>query len=153
MSRLRRCVAIATCGVYSHRVHLVPAERAHRRTIDGHRVCDAIEALERQPVTEWAPLLSLLGDPSRLALLLCMRGGPISVSDLAVATDLSDPKVSQILRLLRAHGVVSAHRDGRIVRYTLEDRAIAHILDTLPDAPLAPSRGHPGRDGADLAAH
>ena len=134
-------------------MHLVPAERAHRRTIDGHRVCDAIGALERQPVAEWAPRLSLLGDPSRLSLLLCMRAGPISVSDLAVATDLPDPKVSQILRLLRAHGIVSAQREGRIVRYSLEDPAIAYILDTLPDAPRTPGRGQAERKAIDLAAH
>ncbi|MER6925303.1 transcriptional regulator, partial [Streptomyces spiralis] len=26
-------------------MHLVPADRADRRTIDGHRVCDAIAAI------------------------------------------------------------------------------------------------------------
>lgn len=113
------------------RVHLVPAERAHRRMIDGERVCEAIAALQRQPVEGWAERLALLGDPSRLCILVCMRAGPISVSDLAVAADLPDPKVSQILRLLRAHGVVSAHRDGRVVRYSLEDEVIAEVLDCL----------------------
>jgi DNA-binding transcriptional ArsR family regulator len=118
-------------------VHLVPADRAHRKTIDGHRVCEAIEALERQPVADWAERLALLGEPGRLTLLLCMRAGPISVSDLATAADLPDAKVSQILRLLRATGAVSAHRDGRIVRYVLEDPAIAHVLDGLASAPQA----------------
>ncbi len=116
-------------------MHLVPADRADRRTIDGHRVCQAIEALQRQPITEWAKRLSLLGEPSRLALLVCMRDAPISVSDLAIATDLPDSKVSQILRLLRAEGVVDAQRDGRIVRYTLNDPAISHVLDGLAPLP------------------
>ncbi|MBV9818515.1 MAG: metalloregulator ArsR/SmtB family transcription factor [Solirubrobacterales bacterium] len=116
-------------------MHLVPADRAHRRTIDGHRACQAIEALRRQPVSAWAKRLSLLGEPSRLSLLVCMRDGPISVSDLAIATDLADAKVSQILRLLRAEGIVNAHRDGRIVRYTLGDPAIAHVLDELITVP------------------
>jgi DNA-binding transcriptional ArsR family regulator len=116
-------------------VHLIPAERAHRRNIDGHRVCDAIKALEGRPVNDWAERLSILGEPSRLSLLLCMRSGPISVSDLANAADLPDAKASQILRLLRAHRIVSAHRDGRIVRYVLEDSVVAHLLDALADAP------------------
>jgi ArsR family transcriptional regulator, lead/cadmium/zinc/bismuth-responsive transcriptional repressor len=118
-------------------VHLVPADRAHRKTIDGHRVCEAIEAIERLPVAAWAERLALLGEPGRLTLLLCMRAGPISVSDLATAADLPDAKVSQILRLLRATGAVSAHRDGRVVRYVLADPAIAHVLDGLASAPLA----------------
>ena len=117
-------------------MHLVPADRAGRRTIDEHRVCDAIEALGHQPVAEWAQRLSLLGEPSRLSLLICMRDGPISVSDLAVATDLPDSKVSQILRLLRAEGIVHADRDGRIVRYRLDDAATAHLLDALTPVPL-----------------
>jgi ArsR family transcriptional regulator, lead/cadmium/zinc/bismuth-responsive transcriptional repressor len=118
-------------------MHLIPADRAHRRTIDGERVCEAIEALDGQRVAEWAERLALLGEPHRLALLICMRGGPISVSDLANAADLPDAKVSQILRLLRANGVASAHRDGRVVRYALVDPAIAHILDNLA-GPIKP---------------
>jgi DNA-binding transcriptional ArsR family regulator len=112
-------------------VHLVSADRAHRRTIDGERLCEAIEALEGKPVVEWAERLALLGEPHRLALLICMRRGPISVSDLANAADIPDAKVSQILRLLRANGVASAHRDGRVVRYVLDDPAIGQILDNL----------------------
>jgi len=136
MSRFHSCIAIKSFLVGTvDLVHLVPAERASRRSIDGHRVCDAVQALQDQPVAESAARFALLGETSRLSLLLCMRAGPISVSDLATAADLPDPKVSQILRLLRAHGVVSAHRDGRVVRYVLEDAAIVHILDSLISTP------------------
>ncbi len=97
--------------------------------IDGHRVCEAIEGLaEPDTIRHWAERFSLLGDPTRLALLLCMRnGGPISVSDLAVAADVTPTKVSHALRLLRAHGLVRAKRDGHFVRYELAD----NTLDTL----------------------
>ncbi|MCX5435394.1 ArsR/SmtB family transcription factor [Streptomyces sp. NPDC057684] len=112
-------------------MHLVPAERADRRTIDGHRVCEAIAAIgEPGHVRAWADRFSLLADPRRLALLLALyRAGPLAVSDLAVATGMNDPAVSQALRLLRAAGVVEGEKEGRIVRYRVVDAATADLLE------------------------
>ncbi|MEV8564477.1 metalloregulator ArsR/SmtB family transcription factor [Streptomyces sp. NPDC051322] len=111
-------------------MHLVPAERAGHRIIDDHRVCDAIAAIgEPEHVRSWADRFSLLADPGRLALLIAVhRAGPIAVSDLAVATGMKDPAVSQALRLLRAAGVVAGDKDGRVVRYRVVDGAVADLL-------------------------
>ncbi|MEU6660190.1 metalloregulator ArsR/SmtB family transcription factor [Streptomyces sp. NPDC046821] len=111
-------------------MHLVPAERAGRRTIDGHRVCDAIAAIgEPGHVRAWADRFSLLADARRLALLLALyRAGPLAVSDLAVATGMNDPAVSQALRLLRAAGVVEGEKEGRVVRYRVVDAATGELL-------------------------
>jgi ArsR family transcriptional regulator, lead/cadmium/zinc/bismuth-responsive transcriptional repressor len=114
-------------------MHLVPADRADHRTIDEHRACEAIAALgDPGAVAAWAQRFSLLADPGRLSLLVCIRAvGPISVTDLAVATGMNDPTVSQALRLLRAAGVVAAQRDGRIIRYSLADEEIGSVLARL----------------------
>ncbi|MGH3868263.1 MAG: ArsR/SmtB family transcription factor [Pseudonocardiaceae bacterium] len=111
-------------------MHLLPAERAHRPAIDDHRVCDAIEALgEPQHRTTWAARFSLLGDPSRLALLLCIRNaGPISVTDLALATGINVTTTSQALRFLRAAGAVTTAREGRVIRYQLADDTLRTLL-------------------------
>ena len=114
-------------------MHLV---RGRRRIIDGdHRVCDAIAAVSDQRALErWAEVFDLLGDPSRLALLLSIRyAGPICVSDLAAATSLKEATVSQALRLLRSRGVVAAERDGRLVRYALVDQHVAQLVDRVAD--------------------
>ncbi|WP_441247291.1 ArsR/SmtB family transcription factor [Kitasatospora sp. McL0602] len=112
-------------------MHLVPSDRAAHRTIDGHRVCDAIAAIgDAGHVRSWAERFALLADPGRLALLLALHEtGPLAVSDLAVATGMRDPAVSQALRLLRAGGLVEGERDGRIVRYRLVDMSIAEVLE------------------------
>ncbi|MGW2812083.1 ArsR/SmtB family transcription factor [Streptomyces sp. NPDC001415] len=112
-------------------MHLVPAERAGHRTIDGHRVCDAIAAIgDPGRVRAWADRFSLLADPNRLSLLLALhRAGPLAVSDLAVATGMRDPAVSQALRLLRAAGAVAGEKEGRVVRYRVVDEATARLLD------------------------
>ncbi|MEV5611211.1 metalloregulator ArsR/SmtB family transcription factor [Streptomyces sp. NPDC052225] len=114
-------------------MHLVPAERADHRTIDGHRVCDAVEAIgDVARVREWAERFSLLADPHRLALLLALRRvGPLAVSDLAVASGMNGAAVSQALRLLRAAGVVAGEKTGRVVRYRLVDAEIGELVDAV----------------------
>jgi len=111
-------------------VHLVPADQAHRRIIDGDNVCAAIEALvDPAAIQASAQWFSLLGDPTRLRILVAINSaGPISVSDLAVATGMTDDHVSQTLRYLRASHTVSAERDGRVVRYQLADPVIAGLV-------------------------
>jgi ArsR family transcriptional regulator, lead/cadmium/zinc/bismuth-responsive transcriptional repressor len=114
-------------------MHLVPAARSGRRMLDAERVCQAVDAVgEPERVTNWAARFDTLGDPSRLALLLSIaQAGPISVTDLAVATDMNDTTVSQALRLLRAAGTVEGRRDGRIIRYVLADEEIRQLLELV----------------------
>lgn len=100
------------------------------RILEGDRVCQAIETLDHAgDLRRWAALFTTLGDPSRLALLLAIAAaGPISVSDLAVATGLQESTTSHALALLRAGGTVVAERDGRVVRYRLADAQIRDLL-------------------------
>jgi DNA-binding transcriptional ArsR family regulator len=123
-------------------VHLVPSERAGRRIIDDERVCAAISGIgDRDDLTAWAERFSVLGDPSRLALLLAIySAGPISVSDLAVAADMNDTTVSQALRLLKVGGIVASERDGRIVRYRLASDSIAELLGRITGPVTTPTK-------------
>lgn len=123
-------------------MHLVPADRAGRRVIDDHRVCDAIGAIgDSGDVTRWADRFGVLADSNRLTLLLAIHGaGPISVTDLAIATGMSDTAVSQALRLLRAHGMVTAERSGRVVRYRLTDAVVHGLLHVV--RPQQPAGSH-----------
>ena len=111
-------------------MHLLPAERSGHRIIDGERVCQAIAAISpAEAVQAHAKTFAVLGDPTRLTLLIAIKAaGPISVSDLAAATGLNDTTVSQTLRYLRAAQVVSAERDGRVIRYQLADSPVADLL-------------------------
>jgi DNA-binding transcriptional ArsR family regulator len=125
-------------------MHLVPEERAHRRPIDEHTVCEAVAGIgDPETVRGWADRFSLLADPGRLSVLLAIhRAGPIAVTDLALATGISESTVSQILRLLRVSGAVAAAKDGRVVRYRFTDPTLAPLLAPIP--PLE----HAGADAA-----
>ncbi|ROS38256.1 ArsR family transcriptional regulator [Amycolatopsis thermoflava] len=98
--------------------------------IDGPAVEAALDGLgDRDVVREWAERFSVLADPSRLTLLVCIHyAREICVSDLAVAAGMTDTAVSQALRLLRAHGLVTAQRTGRIVRYRLADATVHELI-------------------------
>ena len=113
-------------------MHLLPAERSDHRVIDGERVCQAIEALDdRETIQARARRFAVLGDPTRLMILTCIKAAePISVSDLAAATGFHDTTVSQTLRHLRATQTVSTERDGRVIRYRLASVPIAALLDS-----------------------
>jgi ArsR family transcriptional regulator, lead/cadmium/zinc/bismuth-responsive transcriptional repressor len=123
-------------------MHLVPPERRSQRVLDGERVCQAISAIgDPDNVAAWSQRFGLLSDANRLALLLCIHhAGPISVTDLAVATDMRDTTVSQTLRLLRANGTVVAERDGRVVRYALADADLGALLERVTSAESSAAR-------------
>lgn len=92
-------------------------------------------------VRTWATRFALLGDPSRLTLLLLIRrAGSICVSDLATASGLKPTTVSQALRLLRVNGVVRAHRDGHQMYYELTDHHTRTLLDPVHE------NTHPSHD-------
>jgi ArsR family transcriptional regulator, lead/cadmium/zinc/bismuth-responsive transcriptional repressor len=111
-------------------MHLLPAERSGHRVIDGERVCQAIAAIgSAAAIQARAQQFAVLADPTRLVLLTCIEAaGPISVSDLAAATGISDTTVSQALRYLRATQTVTTERDGRIIRYRLASTPISALL-------------------------
>lgn len=77
-----------------------------------------------------ADLFRLLGDPTRVRVLSALASaGELCVSDLAGVVGVPESSVSHGLRLLRAAGVVRNRRDGRVVRYALDDAHVGHLLE------------------------
>lgn len=70
----------------------------------------------------------LLGDPTRLRVLLACLPAPIAVGDIAKAVNASPSLVSHHLRLLRAARLVRGTRRNRQVFYETADDHIAHML-------------------------
>jgi DNA-binding transcriptional ArsR family regulator len=73
-------------------------------------------------------LLRALASPLRVAIVTQLGAGPRCVHDLVDALDVTQPLVSQHLRVLRAAGVVRGERRGREIEYSLTDEHIAHIV-------------------------
>ncbi|MFG2298630.1 DUF5937 family protein [Streptomyces sp. NPDC048603] len=63
--------------------------------------------------------LKALAHPARLRLLRTLARGPHTNGELAHAWDLTPPEVSRHVALLRQAGLLTARREGRYVRYSL----------------------------------
>lgn len=79
-------------------------------------------------VSELADLFRLLGDPTRLRIVLACLEGPVAVHDIAGRHALSSSLVSHHLRLLRAARIVRADRQGKQVFYVAADQHISSVL-------------------------
>ncbi|WP_249010703.1 helix-turn-helix transcriptional regulator [Conexibacter sp. DBS9H8] len=75
-----------------------------------------------------AETMQALATPSRVRILGRLGDGPCSVTELAAAVGMSQPAVSQQLRVLRHLGLVVGVRDGRHVLYRLHDDHVRSLL-------------------------
>src|SRR5438270_2091269 len=73
-------------------------------------------------------LLRALAAPVRIAIVLELRAADRCVHELVAALGVTQPLISQHLRVLKAAGVVSGERHGREVVYRLVDAHLAHIV-------------------------
>lgn len=77
---------------------------------------------------EAGELLRALAAPVRIAIVLQLRESPRCVHELVDALGVTQPLVSQHLRILKSAGVVHGERSGREVLYELVDDHLAHIV-------------------------
>ncbi|MFI7481552.1 ArsR/SmtB family transcription factor [Kocuria sp. M1R5S2] len=75
-----------------------------------------------------ARLFRALATPSRLRLLCLLGEGQATVSQLVERSGLSQPLVSQHLRILRETGLVTLTRSGREAVHALADTHVGHIV-------------------------
>jgi DNA-binding transcriptional ArsR family regulator len=73
-------------------------------------------------------LFRILASPARLAIVDLLSKEECFVHQLVEATGLSQPNVSQHLRILREAGLVRRARRGRQTVYALRDDHVAHII-------------------------
>ena len=86
-----------------------------------------------EKIAELADVFRLMGDGSRLRVLMLVRDQARPVGDIATATGLSPSLVSHHLRLLRAGRLVRAERRGKQVFYALDDAHVRCVLSDMVD--------------------
>jgi ArsR family transcriptional regulator, lead/cadmium/zinc/bismuth-responsive transcriptional repressor len=131
-----RLASLAACGV---------------RVVDRERVAAVQGAMPAdEDVEQVADVFALLGDPSRLRLLVALlEGGEMCVCDLAAAAGMSESAASHAVRWLRAHRIVSSpRRQGRMMYYRLDDAHVRMLLDVALTHTQHTSALHPERAGA-----
>ena len=104
----------------AHRVLDDSAERV----AEGRRLMRGPAAYARA-----AEVYRVLGDPTRVKIIDQLLHQELCTSDLAEMVGLSEPAVSQHLRLLRVQRVVTSHRHGQRVFYALDDDHVRDLLE------------------------
>ena len=82
-------------------------------------------------VVQLADLFRLMGDPTRLRIILICLTEPISVGDIAERLTLSPSLVSHHLRLLKAARVLRGERRGKQIFYSALDDHIRCVIDDM----------------------
>ncbi len=108
---------------------LCTAETCDIRVVHLDRVARAkAEAIAENDMARLALTYKIMGDPTRLKIIMALRGGEMCVCDIAAFLGLSESAVSHQLRRLRESSLVRSRRDGQILYYSLDDN---HVLDLV----------------------
>ena len=75
-----------------------------------------------------AETFRVLGDLTRVRILIALTGAESCVRDLAVGLDLTDSAVSHQLRILRNSRLVKFRKDGKNALYSISDEHVATIF-------------------------
>ena len=85
-------------------------------------------------------VIRVLGHPLRLRILNLLEGSERNVTELVVATGVSQAAVSQQLRILRSEGIVDDRREGSRVFYQITEPKVSMILDCIRACDVADVR-------------
>jgi len=75
-----------------------------------------------------AETFRVLGDLTRVRILMALVGSESCVRDLAEGLDLTDSAVSHQLRILRNSRLVKFRKDGKNALYSISDEHVATIF-------------------------
>jgi DNA-binding transcriptional ArsR family regulator len=78
-----------------------------------------------------ADIFQALAHPTRIAIAELLRKRELSAGQIIQLLELEQANASQHLAVLRAKRIVIARKEGNQVFYSLRDRALGEILDSL----------------------
>ncbi len=83
---------------------------------------EALLDVNEQEVIALSRLFGLLGEPTRVRILLLLCKGEHNVTRLCELLKLPQPTVSHHLGLLRRGGLLTSRRDGKSIHYGLDGK-------------------------------
>jgi ArsR family transcriptional regulator, lead/cadmium/zinc/bismuth-responsive transcriptional repressor len=98
-------------------IHLDRVARARSRELDS------------QTIERLSDIFKVIGNPTRLRLVMALRDEEMCVCDLAASLSMSESAVSHQLRRLRDQSLVRSRREGQVVYYFRDDDHVAQLLD------------------------
>ncbi len=76
-----------------------------------------------------AELFKMFGDPTRAKIMQCLQMRDLYVGEIADILEMSISAVSHQLRVLRSAKLVKGTKEGKEVKYSLDDDHVTKILE------------------------
>ena len=87
------------------------------------------ETVSEKELNRLSSIYRVLGDPSRLKIVMALRSGEMCVCDLAAFIGLTESAISHQLRRFKDLALVKSRREGQVIYYTLDDEHVAQLLN------------------------
>lgn len=82
-----------------------------------------------ETITDLAELFKVFGDATRAKIISCLEVKNLYVGELAEILGMSISAVSHQLRVLRSAKLVKGTKEGKEVKYSLDDNHVAMIME------------------------
>ncbi|MBO7526778.1 MAG: winged helix-turn-helix transcriptional regulator [Clostridia bacterium] len=80
-------------------------------------------------LNEMASFFQNFSDPTRLKIISALSINELCVNDLSNILNINQTTISHQLKYLRSQNIVKAEQDGKIRKYTLQNKFINEIMD------------------------
>lgn len=80
-------------------------------------------------LNDLAELFKVFGDATRTKIISCLEVSDLYVSELSEILSMSASAVSHQLRVLRSAKLVRGTKEGKEVKYSLDDNHVAMIME------------------------
>jgi ArsR family transcriptional regulator, zinc-responsive transcriptional repressor len=99
-------------------------------------ICAYGREVDDAGIARGAELLKVLANPVRCGIIVeLQRHEGRCVHELVAALEVSQPLMSQHLRVLRSARLIAGERSGKEIRYSIVDEHVVHIvLDAITHA-------------------
>lgn len=87
--------------------------------------------MRREIILNIAKILKALGNDKRLSIVMYLANKELKVNDLEQLVGLSQSALSQHLAVLRAEQIVKTRREAQSIFYSLADKNVLELLNTL----------------------
>lgn len=85
---------------------------------------------QSKEIIKLSSMFSVLGDPSRLAIVYYLMDKKASVTEITSTLGMSQSAVSHQLRILKDAHVLKSDKIGKMVFYSLNDNHVKVIVET-----------------------
>ncbi len=91
------------------------------------------------PIDKLVHVFKALSDETRLRIVKLLEQGELCVCDIVAALDMAQPKVSFHLGVLKESGFILDRKQGRCIRYRINDSdvfkrlLILTVMERIPD--------------------